>query len=197
MEPAFSRLDALHQAVTAAIDDSRSMLSGEEPAPSAEPPAPPTLQGLARTLRAEARSATSVLEASRAAREHSYYKVVAKFAPPKGCKGEPKFVSIFDGVTQFRRGERAVRTPCQGRRGAFFVFRDLAAAREVLLRGQFPASSRLLHAPRAVLRVRSDEPPERTVHGCKALVWSLTPVEEVALPATPTTRWPRERWRAW
>ena len=170
-ETSFARVDALHHAVTEAIDDSRALLRRERR---------PTPAGLARQLQAEAEAGSSALRASREARARYYYKVVARLPGPKGCNEPATYVSIYDGTTRFALGERVERTPCQGRRGAFFVFQDLADAM-LALRGRFPASSKLLGAPRALLRVRSDEEHERTAH-CKALLWALTPVAEVDVP---------------
>tara|TARA_B110001452_G_scaffold132376_1_gene110023 strand:- start:714 stop:1325 length:612 start_codon:yes stop_codon:yes gene_type:complete len=177
-DAAFNRVDALHHAVRAAIDDSRALLSGQ-------PPPAQQLGELARRLREERRSASNALLASRAVRERHYFKVVAVLRAPNGCRDPPTYVSIFDGTTRFELGERIERTPCHGRRGAFFVFQTLADASRAL-RSSFPTSSKLLNAPRAVLRVccDGDDAPPRVAHG-KAMLWSLTPLAEVVRTAAP------------
>ena len=103
-DAAFNRVDALHHAVRAAIDDSRELLSGQ-------PPLAQELGELARRLREETRSASNALLASRAARERHYFKVVAVIRAPKGCRDPPLYISIFDGTTRFSLGERIERTP--------------------------------------------------------------------------------------
>lgn len=188
-DAAFNRVEALHHAVRAAIEDSRALLSGQ-------PPPAQELSTLARQLREETRSASNALLASRAARERHYFKVVAVIRAPKGCRDPPTYVSIFDGTTRFELGERIERTPCHGRRGAFFVFQTLADASKAL-RGSFPTGSKLLNAPRAVLRVCSDadDAPPRVAHG-KAMLWSLTPLAEVApTDIPPSSSIEPPRWR--
>ena len=82
-----------------------------------------------------------------------------------------------------------------GRRGAFFVYSDLGDATRALHGGgggggtravngrdnpSFPVCSKLLEAPRALLRVSSELRHDRTAHG-KCVLWSLTPIAEVAV----------------
>ena len=173
-------VDALHHAVLLAIQDSRAVLRRHRP---------PGLEQQLRAVRAETQSTEEALRASQSARERNYFKVVAKL------RGQ--YVSIFDGQTIFRLGERTTRMPAVGRRGAFFVFTDIADAIQAL-HGSFPSSSKLVDAPRAVLRVTSEQRHERTAHG-KCMLWSLTPIAEVAIAelarprSAPSRR--RPRWR--
>ena len=159
---AWYRIDALHHAAKLAIDESTNLLHRRESQPQ-------TLEQQLLALQAVTQSTRRALMESRSAREGHYFKVVAKV--------EGAYLSIFDGHTQFCIGKCVERKPCAGRRGAFFVYRDLADAKRAL-RGVFPSQSKLIHAPRALLRVRSSERHVHTAHG-KAMLWSLTPVAEV------------------
>ena len=202
--------DALHYTIRVAIRDTQSLLRRQQR------PSSLSLEQQLRIVEAELSSTSEVLQASQRARERHYYKVVAKL-------GAGDYVSIFDGQTRFRIGERIERVPCMGRRGAFFVYSDLGDATRALhgggdgddggggggggggtraVRGRgnpsFPVCSKLLGAPRALLRVSSEARHERTAHG-KCVLWSLTPVAEVAVctrasrsarPASaPSVRW--------
>ena len=204
--------DALHYTIRVAIRDTQSLLRRQQR------PSSLSLEQQLRIVEAELSSTSEVLQASQRARERHYYKVVAKL-------GAGDYVSIFDGQTRFRIGERIERVPCLGRRGAFFVYSDLGDATRALhgggggadggdggsggggggtraVRGRgnpsFPVCSKLLGAPRALLRVSSETRHERTAHG-KCVLWSLTPVAEVAVctrasrsarPASaPSVRW--------
>ena len=203
--------DALHYTIRVAIRDTQSLLRRQQR------PSSLSLEQQLRIVEAELSSTNEVLQASQRARERHYYKVVAKL-------GAGDYVSIFDGQTRFRIGERIERVPCMGRRGAFFVYSDLGDATRALhgggdgnsdggggggggggtraVRGRgnpsFPVCSKLLGAPRALLRVSSEARHERTAHG-KCVLWSLTPVAEVAVctrasrsarPASaPSVRW--------
>ena len=184
--------DALHYTIRVAIRDTQSLLRRQQR------PSSLSLEQQLRIVEAELSSTSEVLQASQRARERHYYKVVAKL-------GAGDYVSIFDGQTRFRIGERIERVPCMGRRGAFFVYSDLGDATRALhgggdgngngngggggggtraVRGRgnpsFPVCSKLLGAPRALLRVSSEMRHERTAHG-KCVLWSLTPVAEVAV----------------
>ena len=186
--------DALHYTIRVAIRDTQSLLRRQQR------PSSLSLEQQLRIMEAELSSTNEVLQASQRARERHYYKVVAKL-------GAGDYVSIFDGQTRFRIGERIERVPCMGRRGAFFVYSDLGDATRALhgggggngngngggggggggtraVRGRgnpsFPVCSKLLGAPRALLRVSSETRHERTAHG-KCVLWSLTPVAEVAV----------------
>ena len=172
--------DALHYTIRVAIRDTQSLLRRQQR------PSSLSLEQQLRIVEAELSSTNEVLQASQRARERHYYKVVAKL-------GAGDYVSIFDGQTRFRIGERIERVPCMGRRGAFFVYSDLGDATRALhgggggtraVRGRgnpsFPVCSKLLGAPRALLRVSSETRHERTAHG-KCVLWSLTPVAEVAV----------------
>ena len=185
--------DALHYTIRVAIRDTQSLLRRQQR------PSSLSLEQQLRIVEAELSSTNEVLQASQRARERHYYKVVAKL-------GAGDYVSIFDGQTRFRIGERIERVPCIGRRGAFFVYSDLGDATRALhggggggddgdgsggggggtraVRGRgnpsFPVCSKLLGAPRALLRVSSEARHERTAHG-KCVLWSLTPVAEVAV----------------
>ena len=202
--------DALHYTIRVAIRDTQSLLRRQQR------PSSLSLEQQLRIVEAELSSTSEVLQASQRARERHYYKVVAKL-------GAGDYVSIFDGQTRFRIGERIERVPCVGRRGAFFVYSDLGDATRALhgggggngngngggggggtraVRGRgnpsFPVCSKLLGAPRALLRVSSEARHERTAHG-KCVLWSLTPLAEVAVctrasrsarPASaPSVRW--------
>ena len=204
--------DALHYTIRVAIRDTQSLLRRQQR------PSSLSLEQQLRIVEAELSSTSEVLQASQRARERHYYKVVAKL-------GAGDYVSIFDGQTRFRIGERIERVPCMGRRGAFFVYSDLGDATRALHGGgggadggdggsggggggtragrgrgnpSFPVCSKLLGAPRALLRVSSETRHERTAHG-KCVLWSLTPVAEVAVctrasrsarPASaPSVRW--------
>ena len=205
--------DALHYTIRVAIRDTQSLLRRQQR------PSSLSLEQQLRIVEAELSSTSEVLQASQRARERHYYKVVAKL-------GAGDYVSIFDGQTRFRIGERIERVPCIGRRGAFFVYSDLGDATRALhgggggndgggggggdggggdtraVRGRgnpsFPVCSKLLGAPRVLLRVSSETRHERTAHG-KCVLWSLTPVAEVAVctrasrsarPASaPSVRW--------
>ena len=182
--------DALHYTIRVAIRDTQSLLRRQQR------PSSLSLEQQLRIVEAELSSTNEVLQASQRARERHYYKVVAKL-------GAGDYVSIFDGQTRFRIGERIERVPCMGRRGAFFVYSDLGDATRALhggdddgdgsggggggtraVRGRgnpsFPVCSKLLGAPRALLRVSSEARHERTAHG-KCVLWSLTPVAEVTV----------------
>ena len=185
--------DALHYTIRVAIRDTQSLLRRQQR------PSSLSLEQQLRIVEAELSSTSEVLQASQRARERHYYKVVAKL-------GAGDYVSIFDGQTRFRIGERIERVPCMGRRGAFFVYSDLGDATRALhggggggddgdgsggggggtraVRGRgnpsFPVCSKLLGAPRALLRVSSEARHERTAHG-KCVLWSLTPVAEVTV----------------
>ena len=182
--------DALHYTIRVAIRDTQSLLRRQQR------PSSLSLEQQLRIVEAELSSTSEVLQASQRARERHYYKVVAKL-------GAGDYVSIFDGQTRFRIGERIERVPCLGRRGAFFVYSDLGDATRALhgggdgngngngggggtraVRGRgnpsFPVCSKLLGAPRALLRVSSEARHERTGHG-KCVLWSLTPVAEVTV----------------
>ena len=122
------------------------------------------------------------------ARARTYYKAVAVVGG--------RYLSIFDGVTEFRIGERCTRTYCHARRGAFFVYDEPEKA----FAAEFPAKSKLLHAPRAVLRVRSANyvrptlPPARG-HGDKLMLWELTPTGALPPPHGPEADARRKGWR--
>jgi hypothetical protein len=199
--------EALHYTIRVAIQDTQSLLRRQQR------PSSRSLEQQQRSLEAELSSTKKVLQASQSARERHYYKVVAKL-------GAGNYVSVFDGQTRFRIGERIERVPCVGRRGAFFVYSDLGDATRALHGGggggggtravhgrdkpSFPVCSKLLEAPRALLRVSSELRHDRTAHG-KCVLWSLTPVAEVAVavrgPRSPSgTRArpasaPSVRWR--
>ena len=172
--------EALHYTIRVAIQDTQSLLHRQQR------PYSRSLEQQLRSVEAELSSTDEVLQASQRARERHYFKVVAKL-------GAGHYVSVFDGQTQFRIGERLERTPCVGRRGAFFVYSDLHDATRALHGGDgatravhgrdnpsFPVSSKLLEAPRVLLRVSSEQQHDLTAHG-KCVLWSLTPIAEVAV----------------
>ena len=186
--------EALHYTIRVAIQDTQSLLRRQQR------PSSRSLEQQLISVAAELSSTKEVLQASQSARERHYYKVVAKL-------GGGDYVSVFDGQTRFRIGERIERVPCVGRRGAFFVYSDLGDATRALHGGSggggtralhgssggggtrgvhgrdkpsFPVFSKLLDAPRALLRVSSELRHDRTAHG-KCVLWSLTPIAEVAV----------------
>ena len=114
--------DALHYTIRVAIRDTQSLLRRQQR------PSSLSLEQQLRIVEAELSSTNEVLQASQRARERHYYKVVAKL-------GAGHYVSIFDGQTRFRIGERIERVPCIGRRGAFFVYSDLVDATRALHSG--------------------------------------------------------------
>ena len=135
-DPTEARLDQLSQLAWSCVEDTRTLLAGERAI---------SRRGLADAA-AEVREGSRTLSHSRALRARTYYKAVAKV--------DGRYWSIYDGKTEFRLGERAAREPCHARRGAFFAFADARQAG----RCAFPARSKLLHAPRVVLRVIGDTP---------------------------------------
>ena len=196
--------EALHYTIRVAIHDTESLLRRQQR------PYSRSLEQQLRSAKAELSSTKEVLRASQLARERPgerhYFKVVAKV-------GAGDYVSIFDGQTQFRIGEQIERAPVVGRRGGFFVYSDIDDATQALHGGggratravhgsrnpSFPVSSKLLEAPRTLLRVSSKQRHDRTAHG-KCVLWSLTPVAEVAVavrrprspsgaPAHSSVRW--------
>ena len=179
--------DALLYTIRVAIQDTQTLIL------QLQRPASRSLEQQLRSVEAELSSTKEVLQASQSARERHYYKVVAKL-------GAGDYVSVFDGQTRFRIGERIERVPCVGRRGAFFVYSDLDDATRALHGGggggtvhgrdnpSFPVSSKLVEAPRALLRV-SGERHYRTAHG-KCVLWSLTPISEVAVAVVRGSRSP-------
>ena len=132
---------------------------------SQRPIAPP--DALLERCDAVLRAAGDELQESQLARvaQSYFYKAVAKI--------EGRFFSVFDGMTEFKLGERIEREQCHGRKAAFFVHTSAEAARIA----QFPESSKALHEARAILLVRSDARP-RHVHG-KVMLWEFTPLLEV------------------
>mmetsp|Transcript_21889 Transcript_21889/g.66453 ORF Transcript_21889/g.66453 Transcript_21889/m.66453 type:complete len:196 (+) Transcript_21889:26-613(+) len=126
---------------------------------------------------AELEDSSQLLEHAHRARSRWYYKAVAKV--------DGRYLSIFDGRTEFKLGVRIARRPALGHRGAFFVHDTLEAARAAL--NSFPKGSKLLKAQKALLRVSGDVPhtEARRVHG-KVMLWALVPLEEV--PIDPLSR---------
>ena len=174
------RLERLQSALDHAVDDTRQFVRTRF-----------VRSALSVDLAAAARDADdvrAVLAASRRARARTYYKAVAVVGG--------RYLSIFDGVTEFRIGERCTRTYCHARRGAFFVYDEPEKA----FAAEFPAKSKLLHAPRAVLRVRSANyvrptlPPARG-HGDKLMLWELTPTGALPPPHGPEADARRKGWR--
>ena len=100
------RLERLQSALDHAVDDTRQFVRTRF-----------VRSALSVDLAAAASDADdvrAVLAASRRARARTYYKAVAVVGG--------RYLSIFDGVTEFRIGERCTRTYCHARRGAFFVY---------------------------------------------------------------------------
>lgn len=123
----------------------------------------------------------ALLEWAHRTHERLYYKMVAKV--------NGRYLSVFDGATEFRIGAAVSRDPCHGHRGAFFAYDDLQSAR----RATFPKKSALAHAELVLLLVLGDEPhaDAQRSHGAKRLLWSLTPLLELGPARLPM---PRE-WR--
>ena len=63
-----------------------------------------------------------------------------------------RFMSIFDGETEYRVGETVSDQARQDHNGGIYVYRTEQEARQA----HVPQSSKLLEAPRAVLRVRAE-----------------------------------------
>lgn len=122
---------------------------------------------------AELQDSSRLLQSARSARSRWFFKAVAKIGG--------RYMSIFDGQTEFKLGERIERVPAMGHRGAFFAYESIERAREA----SFPKSSQLLNADRVLLRVRGNAPHAETkrAHG-KVMLWAMTPLEEVPLRAS-------------
>ena len=160
-----------------------------------------TQDRLLAELSAEVDDSAGVLRTSQQLRSHLYYKTVAKV--------NGRYLSIFDGQTEFRLGERTARVPCRGHRGAFFAYAEARHAHGAT----FPTESKLLYAPRAVLRLFADESHDcaRFAHGKKqqaraqralclvardgqshslvsCQLWSFTPLNEVNVAALSARR---------
>ena len=93
----------------------------------------------------------------------TYYKVVA-------CVNG-RYLSIFDGETEYRIGEELHEVPRQGHQGGYYVYPTVKAAQTADL----PRTSRLLDAPRALLRVRAEGGYCRYEH--KLAFSRITPLE--------------------
>ncbi len=164
-DPCLARLDTLLSCARHATEDTRHLV---------------------RSLHAESRLSLSRLEAAAAASALSAplavglaFKVVAEVETAR-------FVSIFDGVTQFRIGEKSTRHRMPGRRGAFFVHSTLRGA----CAQSFPADAKLLHAPRAVLLVRCEGGEHTPAHGSKRMHSGIEPLRVVARLSKPgSSRW--------
>eukprot|EP00316_Scyphosphaera_apsteinii_P021359 CAMPEP_0119339330 /NCGR_PEP_ID=MMETSP1333-20130426/98038_1 /TAXON_ID=418940 /ORGANISM="Scyphosphaera apsteinii, Strain RCC1455" /LENGTH=172 /DNA_ID=CAMNT_0007350829 /DNA_START=52 /DNA_END=570 /DNA_ORIENTATION=- len=157
-----ARFEQMHGTMKAALGDSRALVDhirGYE-----------ALQQQLAELLEEAQDSTQLLQEAQEARLHTYYKVVANI--------NGRYLSVFDGQTEFRMGERVARKPCHGHRGAFFLWASAADARSA----RFPRSSKLKHADRALLRVRGDLPHSkaRHAHGSKCMLWTFTPCNDVS-----------------
>jgi hypothetical protein len=128
---------------------------------------------------AEMEDTSNLLAGAYAARMRWYYKVVAKV--------DGRYLSIFDGQTEFKLGERIARMPALGHRGAFFAYDTVEDARGQL--ASLPKGSKLIKANHTLLRVSGNVPraEARRAHG-KAMLWAMTPLEEVPLRATGRRR---------
>jgi len=128
---------------------------------------------------AEVEDSSNLLLAAYAARMRWYFKVVAKV--------DGRYLSIFDGQTEFKLGERIARMPALGHRGGFFAYDTIEDARDQL--AMLPKGSKLIKADRTVLRVSGNVPhaEARRAHG-KVMLWAMTPLEEVPLRATGRRR---------
>jgi len=96
----------------------------------------------------------------------SYYKAVAVV--------NGRYFSIFDGTTEYRLGETTTDRARQGHMGGIYCYDNEADAR----RAAVPSSSALLHAPRAILRVRAEGAYCR-YPGDKLAFSHVTPLEVV------------------
>ena len=94
------------------------------------------------------------------------YKLVARH--------RGRFVSIYDGETEYRLGETVAQTARPGHHGGFYVFRTAAQA----LDAPFPTSSKLKGATKALLLVEAGEPCYE-YRGGKLACSSITPIEVV------------------
>lgn len=96
--------------------------------------------------------------------DQDVYKVVALV--------DGHLLSIFDGATEYVIGTRRDQLVLPGRGGGFYVYRTAEEA----LRAEFPKRSRLLRAPRALLRCRAHGMCLPYENGILA-VSGLTPLE--------------------
>ena len=138
---------------------------------------------------AELRDARCALRTAAAARSRTYYKVVAKVSTKASCR----YLSVYDGITEYKLGERTTRQRTTQSGSAFFVYPSVHAAAAAPVP---TARSRLRGAPLVVLRVRGEGScvPACGAHGVRLLTWSLTPLKEVArvgpaMAAAVTTTW--------
>jgi hypothetical protein len=172
----FFRLELLHDVATALLRD--DPVGWQRHAASRTARALRIEEAVAEAV-AEVQDSSSLLFAAQAARTRWYYKAVAKV--------DGRYLSIFDGQTEFKLGERIARIPALGHRGAFFAYDTIEAARDQL--AAFPKGSKLIKADRALLRVSGNVPrtEARRAHG-KAMLWAMTPLEEVPLKTTGRRR---------
>ena len=117
-------------------------------------------------LRKAVRQARPPRKARRKGGDH-YYKLVA--VTPDG-----RFVSIYDGETEYRLGETLVQRVRRGHGGGYYVYPTAQQARNA----DFPASARMINAPKALLRMRAKGQYTRYDNG-KMAFSQVTPLEVV------------------
>jgi hypothetical protein len=96
----------------------------------------------------------------------NYYKAVAVI--------DGRYLSIFDGATEYALGVTVAERPRQRHRGGIYVYRSAREARDA----DVPRTAALYGAPRAVLRVRAEGAYCRYDNG-KIAFARVTPLEVV------------------
>lgn len=98
----------------------------------------------------------------------NYYKAVAVV--------DGKFLSIFDGETEYTIGQELKQPARQDHNGGFYVYKSISDAADV----RVPSSSRLSDAPRAILRIKAEGQYCKYDNG-KLAFSRVTPVEVVSV----------------
>jgi len=174
--PGLARLDHLHEVAQTLLTDD---LVGWQRGAVSRAARVVRLQLAVAEAAAEAEDTLRLLRSACDARNHWFFKTVAKV--------DGRYLSIFDGQTEFIIGERIERQQALGHRGAFFAYDNIERARAAS--ASFPKCSKLLKAERALLRVGGEvsHSEARCAHG-KAMLWAMTPLEEVPMKAATTGR---------
>lgn len=118
-----------------------------------------------KDLRKEVKRLEPVAKPTREGGEN-YYKAVAVV--------DGRFVSIFDGETEYAIGQELKQAARQDHSGGFYVYKSIDEAQDV----RVPSSSKLQNAPRAILRVKAEGTYCRYEN--KLSFSRVTPVEVVA-----------------
>ena len=119
----------------------------------------------AQTLRKEIRS----IEKPKREGGTDYYKSVA-------VTEENKYVSIFDGETQYQIGKTVAERPARNHGGGIYVYKSQQEAEEV----EVPADSKAKDLPRIILKVRAEGSYCRYKN--KLSFSKVTPLEIVQAP---------------